>query len=215
MADKNEYKNKLTNENGPASDPAPVPVVSDSDAVSELEIQPDTPPQAAADGVAVPEDDAARLRDQLLRLQADFDNYRKRVIRDDSNRARRATEKLIGNLLPVLDHFEMGLKAAQSHLPTAVYDGLALVQTQLLDVLKKPIVPVVATGAVFDPQCHECIAHLPSQDFAEGMVMDVNRNGYWLGDYLLRPAQVVVSSGMPETETDLEDDAGESQDASD
>ena len=214
MADK--HKDNLTNEKETAFDPTPMPAVSDADEASELEIQPDTPPQTEADGATVPEDDAERLRDQLLRLQADFDNYRKRVIRDDSNRARRATEKLIGNLLPVLDHFDMGLKAAKPLLPGAVYDGLALVQTQLLDVLKKAdVVPVVAAGAVFDPQCHECIAHLPSQDFAEGMVMDVNRNGYWLGDYLLRPAQVVVSSGMPEPEADLENDTGESQDASD
>ncbi len=182
-------------ETTPAPEPEPqLPPPGQSDAAAA----PDMPPPETADAVS-PGDDAAHLRDQLLRLQADFDNYRKRVARDDAARARRATENLVNDLLPVLDHFEMGLKAARAvSLTAAVYDGLMLVQTQLLDVLKKAgVVPVEASGAAFDPQCHECIAHLPSVEFAEGMIIDVTRRGYWLGDYLLRPAQVVVSSGIP------------------
>ncbi len=157
------------------------------------------PASAAPAETPVPADETARLRDQLLRLQADFDNYRKRVARDDALRARRATERLIEDVLPVLDHFEMGLKAARDGaIPTAIYDGLALVHSQLLDVLKKAgVAPMEAAGTAFDPQCHECVAHLPSAEFPEGMIIDQTRQGYWLGDYLLRPAQVVVSSGMP------------------
>ncbi len=153
---------------------------------------PESDPEAPA-----PDAETARLRDQLLRLQADFDNYRKRVIRDEAARARRATEGLVTELLPVLDHFELGLQAARdANTSESVCSGLELVHSQLLDALKKEGVTPVSTAAEpFDPKCHECIAHLPSPDHAENMIISETRSGWWLGDYLLRPARVIVSSG--------------------
>ncbi len=208
MADSNDHLENLKDapeKTDPVSESGGAAPVPDNSATrlppageSEAAAAPAIPPPDTADAGS-PGDEAARLRDKLLRLQADFDNYRKRVARDDAARARRATEDLVTELLPVLDHFEMGLKAArEAALPAAVYDGLVLVQTQLLEAMKKAgVAPVAASGAAFDPQCHECVAHLPSVEFAENMIIDVTRRGYWLGDYLLRPAQVVVSSGMP------------------
>ena len=154
-------------------------------------------PEAAAEPQPSPEE---ALKDRLLRLQADFDNYRKRMDREKKDWIAFASEKLVLELLPVLDHFELGLAdSAKNGAPAAFTEGFQLVCNQFRAALEKAGVQAIdAEGAAFDPHLHEAITHLPSDDVPEGHVVVQTRRGYQLGDKLLRAAQVVVSSGPGE-----------------
>ena len=151
-------------------------------------------PEPAAEPAPPPED---VLKDRLLRLQADFENYRKRMDREKKDWIAFAGEKLIREMLPVLDNFELGLaNSAKSGAPAAFSEGFQLVCNQFRAVLEKAgVQPIDAEGAAFDPALHEAITHLPSDTVPEGHVAAQTRRGYKLGDKLLRAAQVVVSSG--------------------
>ncbi len=141
------------------------------------------------------------LKDQMLRLQADFDNFRKRTQRERNELFLFANETLFLEMLPVIDHFEMGLKSAEDHqTDCSVTEGFRLVYNQLLDLLKKfNVTPIDAIGEPFDPHRHEALTHMPSDQPAETVIEQVRR-GYLLGERLLRAAQVVVSSGPAKSE---------------
>lgn len=145
-----------------------------------------------------PEEDEP-LRLQFLRLQADFDNFRKRVARERTELYVRANQDLIEELLPVIDHYEMGLENAKKHeAESSVVDGFQMVFDQMNKVLEKyNVTPIESMGEAFDPHTQEAVSQLPSADFAEGIVMAQVRRGYMIGSKLLRAAQVVVSSGAP------------------
>ena len=151
---------------------------------------------AAAVPAPVPEEP---LKDQLLRLRADFDNFRRRTQRERGELAQRVIEDLVLELIPTLDHFELGLQSAVQHqADAAVVDGFKVVYEQLLAAMKKVgLTPFDAVGQPFDPHRHEAVSHLPSTEHAADQVMVQTRRGYLLGDRLLRAAQVVVSSGPP------------------
>ncbi len=136
---------------------------------------------------------------QLLRLKADFDNFRKRQVRERAAWITRANEELFLEILPVLDHYELGLKSAKEHqTEDSVIEGFRLVYNQLLDLLKKSNVTLIeAVGNPFDPHLHEALTHMPGDQPSETVVTEVRR-GYLLGEKLLRAAQVVVSSGPKE-----------------
>lgn len=142
------------------------------------------------------------MENRLLRLQADFDNFRKRVARERGETYARANEDLMTEVIPVIDHLDMAIQSARDHdCPPGLVDGVNLVGDQLKGVLEKfGLEKIDAKGKEFDPNEHEAISHLPSPDVAENMVMDQTRLGYKLKGRLLRAAQVVVSSGKPETE---------------
>lgn len=146
------------------------------------------------------------LRDQLLRLKADFDNFRKRTQRERSELFLFANESIFQEMLPVIDHFEMGLKSAEDHqTECSVTEGFNLVYNQLLDLLKKfNVTPVNALDEIFNPHQHEALTHMPSEKPSE-TVIEVFRKGYMMGDKLLRAAQVVVSSGSAEEESPKEE----------
>ena len=145
-----------------------------------------------------PEEESAE--DRLLRLRADFDNFRKRTERERGTWRRQANESLLADLLPALDHFEMGLRTAeQHHAESAVLEGFRLVYDQLQQALARHgLEPIDAEGQPFDPHRHEAISHLPSEEHPADMVIAQTRRGYLHEHTLLRPAQVVVSSGPPE-----------------
>ena len=137
------------------------------------------------------------LEDRLLRLQADFENFKKRTHRERGELVRRAAENLMTELLPILDHFELGFENASNHEANpAVVEGFRIVYDQMVSGLKKHgLEPIDAMGQAFDPHLHEAITHLPSEDRPADSVIQQTRRGYMLGDRLLRAAQVVVSSG--------------------
>jgi molecular chaperone GrpE len=131
----------------------------------------------------------------LLRLQAEFDNFRKRTERESKERAIRSSERLMQKLLPTLDHFQLGLASATPEDPAGpLIDGMKLVLAELQSVLgAEGLQPIDAEGLPFDPQVHEAVAVVPSPDHPDGTVLRQVRRGYRLGQHLLRPASVVVS----------------------
>ena len=169
-----------------------------------------TPEEEAAEEEVVAETDDGEpqdspspeeiLKDRLLRLQADFDNYRKRIDRERKDWAVFANEKLLKDLLPALDNFALGLANGEKvGAPAALLEGLRLVQSQFESALaKSDITPIDAENQPFDPNLHEAITHMPSADVPEGTVIAQTRRGWKMGEKLLRAAQVVVSSGAPD-----------------
>ncbi len=148
------------------------------------------PPAAAPDPAA----ELAAVREQLLRLRADFDNFRKRTLRDRQEICETAAADLMLEILPVLDHFQLGLQAAAGH--EAVQEGFRLVFEQLMAGLAKfGLEPFDAENQPFDPARCEAVSCLPSDQAPEGRVLAQTRRGYFLRGRLLRPAQVVVSAG--------------------
>ena len=137
------------------------------------------------------------LIDTLQRLQADFDNYRKRAARDQESLVARAGERIVKELLPILDDLERALEAAEQHEEAKLEDGVRLVHRQLEQLLEREGLALVETEGRFDPHVHEALLTQPS-DADEGSVIEVLQKGYRLGDRVLRPARVVVAGPKEE-----------------
>jgi len=126
------------------------------------------------------------------RVQADFDNYRKRMAREQSAAVDRGIRKLALELLPALDHLDVSLGAIED---PEVVKGVRLVQGEFLQALKRVgVEPFSPDGAVFDPNEHEAMAQQPTEGVEPGTVVQVYQQGYRLGGQLLRPARVVVAA---------------------
>ncbi|MFH0953409.1 MAG: nucleotide exchange factor GrpE [Verrucomicrobiota bacterium] len=151
-------------------------------------------PLAAA---PAPVSEVEEMKNRLLRLQADFENFRKRTARERAELSQRANEELVAELLPALDHFELGIRNARAHeVNGAVIHGFQLVYDQLMGALEKfGLKPLDVVGKPFDPHLHEAVAHLPSDEHPADVIVAQTRQGYLFGGKLLRAGQVVVSSG--------------------
>ena len=149
------------------------------------------------DPTATMQADLDRFRDLALRSQADFDNYKKRAAREKEEAIKYANASLLERLIAIVDNFELGLTAARAEGETSpIYSGMSMVFKQLSDFLAdNGLQPIDAEGQKFDPNLHEAIAHEPSADVVEGIVIRQTRRGYRLKERLLRPSSVVVSSG--------------------
>jgi molecular chaperone GrpE len=137
------------------------------------------------------------LFDRLQRLAAEFDNYRKRNARESAALIERANERLVQELLPVLDDLGRALDAAEEHEEAKLEEGVRLVHRALGDLLAKEGLAEIPTDAKFDPHVHEALLSQPS-DAEEGTVIEVVQKGYTLGDKVLRPARVVVAAKREE-----------------
>jgi molecular chaperone GrpE len=139
--------------------------------------------------------EAAGLKDRLLRAQADWDNSRKRILREKEDAVRYAAEALLEKLLPVLDNFEMGMQAAKTATDAkAIAQGFEMVLSQFQQVLKDAGVEAIdAVGHPFDPHRHESLGEHESDAHPEGHVVTQLRKGYKLKDRLLRAASVFVA----------------------
>jgi molecular chaperone GrpE len=138
----------------------------------------------------------AKERDEYFalaqRTQADFENFRKRMARENASAVDRGVAKLAKELLPALDHLEIALKAAEGH--EDVVKGFALVREEFFNALGKVgIQPFSPAGEPFDPNEHEAMASLPAQDAESGTVIEVYQQGYRINGAVLRPARVVVA----------------------
>ena len=129
----------------------------------------------------------------LKRVAAEFENYRKRVLRDQESLVARAHERLVKELLPVLDDLERALAAAEEHEEAKLEEGVRLVHRELADALAREGLAEIETNGVFDPHVHEALLSQPS-DQDDGSVLEVVQKGYRLGDRVLRPARVVVAA---------------------
>lgn len=161
--------------------------------------------KAAADALA----ELAVVKDRYMRLLADFDNMRKRQIREREDVVKRANEGLLESLIPVFDHLELAIANASGD--DSFTQGVKMVAGQFLSALTAAGAESIdATGKVFDPAWHEALQVVPSDTVPENEVVQQFRKGWSLGGKLMRPAQVVVSSGKPESEADaLEADSEE------
>jgi molecular chaperone GrpE len=121
-----------------------------------------------------------------------FDNYRKRAARDQESLVARSTERLVKELLPVVDDLERALEAAAKHEEAKLEDGVRLVHRALRDTLAREGLVEIETDGKFDPHVHEALVAQPSEA-DEGSVIDVVQKGYRLGDRVLRPARVVIA----------------------
>jgi molecular chaperone GrpE len=135
--------------------------------------------------------------DRLLRTTADFDNFKKRAARERIESAQFASAALIEKILPVLDHFEMALAAAQNakeENASSFQSGVAMILQQLKNVLTESgVEDIDATGKLFDPTLHEAVSQQETPEVPEGHVIQQLRKGYKLRERLLRPATVIVA----------------------
>src|SRR3954447_6426003 len=140
----------------------------------------------------------------LKRVAADFENYRKRVARDQESLVARAHERLVKELLPVLDDLERALAAGEEHEEAKLEEGVRLVHRSLEDALKREGLAEIETNGRFDPHVHEALLSQPSEK-EEGSVLEVLQKGYRLGDHVIRPARVIVAAPAPEEPAAEED----------
>jgi len=190
-----------------------VPTVEPSSAAAQEKVKavPQNVPQAQeaknapAQPVLTPEQ-VAQLQEKaakadenwnrLLRVTADFDNFKKRAAREKQDAIKYANEALLTKLIPVLDTFEMALSAASASTSTAqsLHAGVSMISSQLKNVLKEAgLEEVDATNKVFDPNFHEAVAQKETHEVAEGHVVQQMRKGYKFRDRLVRAATVVVA----------------------
>lgn len=143
-------------------------------------------------------DKAAENWDKYVRLNADFDNFKKRAARERQEAIRYANEGLIERLIPIIDNFDMALQAANTPQAAgsadALKQGVSMIATQLKSALSEAgLEEIDATGQPFNPNFHEAVSQQESKDVPEGQVLQQLRKGYKLRDRLIRPATVIVA----------------------
>jgi molecular chaperone GrpE len=168
--------------------------MSNADLPEETEVETGAAEAPVVDELAVALKERDEYLDTLQRLKAEFDNYRKRVARDQQEQAARAHERLVTQLVPVLDDLERALEAAAQHEEAKLEEGVALVHRALADALAREGLAEIPTDGQFDPHTQEALLKQPSEA-DEGVVIQVLQKGYTLGDRVLRPARVVISAG--------------------
>ncbi len=145
-------------------------------------------------------DELTKWREMAMRTAAEYDNYRKRCVKDREEFTKYANRSLLEELLPVIDNFEMGMQmAAQQGTDSMMYIGMSMVQKQLADFLAAQGVETIeaAPGQEFDHNLHEAIMSEPS-DQPEGTIIRILRRGYNLRGRLLRPVNVVTAAPREE-----------------
>lgn len=146
-----------------------------------------------------------QLKDQLLRVRADFDNYRKRMLREIDQVRKTASSNLIRALLPALDNLERALAHATAE--EGFVEGVGMVYKQFQEVLAgEGLEPIPSLHEAFDPNIHDALATVPSEHVEEGRIVEEYERGYRLRDSILRPAKVIVSSGSPVGANDSEEE---------
>ena len=139
----------------------------------------------------------SELNDRFLRLYSEFDNYKKRTLKERLELIETASEKTMQDILPIIDDFERAIKANESvNDAEVIKEGFTLIYTKLLQVLKKNnIEEIIAIGELFDTDFHEAITHIPAQNEEQkGKVIDVTQKGYKIKDKVIRYTKVVVGN---------------------
>jgi molecular chaperone GrpE len=165
----------------------------------------DSPP--AEEEVEEPEPEAAPAPDALTialaerdeyldlaqRVQADFENYRKRAAREQERLVAHAHERLVRELLPILDDLERTLEAAERHEEATLVEGVKLVEQSLRNALRKEGLREIEADGAFDPHVHEALLTQNGDGADTGTVLQVVQRGYRVGDRVIRPAKVIVA----------------------
>jgi molecular chaperone GrpE len=167
----------------------------DTAVVAEMEPTLDEPVEEATalDPWEELEAEAAKWKEISLRTAAEMENLRKRTTREREDAIRYANQRLLEDLLPVIDNFEMGMQAASQDTKSMIYIGMDMVRRQLNDFLTSQGVEEVSTSGNFDPNLHDAVAQEECAAGEEGRILRVTRRGFRLRDRMIRPASVVVS----------------------
>jgi molecular chaperone GrpE len=142
------------------------------------------------------------LMQTMIRRQADFENFRKRTERDRFEEGRRGVERLVVDLIPVLDAFDLALQAHDDPAYEEYRKGITLIRKQLWDsIAKHGVQRIEAAGKMFDPNMHQAIERLETEEFPDGFIVAVFQDGYMFNGRVLRPAivRVAVNSGEGES----------------
>lgn len=200
------------NKASPTEDP---PIVDKADAHAGADDSAETanaaPPTdggGGGDEQPVLGEDAAKLKDQLMRLAAELENTRRRSAREKRDAGQYAIANFARDLIGVADNFERALRAAgvsddqlpQGHSETfnSLVAGIQLTEKELLTTLQRHgVQKLEPSGEKFDPNIHQAVANVPSADIEKGCVVDVAQPGFTIGERVLRAAMVTVSSGAP------------------
>jgi molecular chaperone GrpE len=180
-------------------EPEGEPEAGDAEALDEPEDGAEAAAEIEEDAIAADLEkaraEAESYLDDLRRLQADFDNYRKRTLREQTARAASASQALVARLLPVLDNFELAVSSAeQSRDFDRMLKGVEMVFGELREVLEgEGLVRIEAEGKPFDPERHEAVIAVEEEGTEPGTVVDIVRTGYELRGKVLRPAMVKVA----------------------
>jgi molecular chaperone GrpE len=153
---------------------------------------------SSGDCVASVDERLAEAEREVLRARAELENFRKRLQRDAEQQLKYANVPLVRDLLEVIDNLNRATEAAQQDAgdPDALRNGVKMVTQQLSGVLAKyGCKPIQSIGAEFDPNIHEAIAQMPSDEYPAGVVAQELAVGYLLHDRVVRPSNVVVSAG--------------------
>jgi molecular chaperone GrpE len=161
--------------------------------------QPKSEVELLKDQLAKSEEKTKETEDRLLRLAAEYDNYRKRTAKEFEYLCQNANESLIQKLLDTLDNFERALDSAKNPDDYESFrKGVELIYTHLKELLEKEgLKEIEAVCKPFDPNFHEAVTQCESEEHEEGIVADEMCKGYMLNKKLLRPSKVVVSKGKP------------------
>ena len=161
---------------------------------------------ADAERVARAEAEAAAMRDKYLRLQAEWDNYRKRTAEEAGEMRVRAAEKLMGDLLPVMDDFERAIAHAEANGDAGLLDGVKAISTKLSESLgKHGLETIDPAGEAFDALEHQAVGQVEDTNVPDETVAQVYQKGYRLGKKVIRPAMVTISTGGPKREVESDD----------
>ena len=155
------------------------------------------PPQELQAQLQSKEEELKQTHDRMLRISADFENYKKRSAREISEFRKYANQGLLKEMLPVVDNLELAIKSTDGKrdIDKSLLEGLEITRKEILKVLEKfHVSPVTAIGKPFDPEFHEAVMRQESDDFPENTVVSEFQKGYLIHERLLRPAMVVVAS---------------------
>jgi molecular chaperone GrpE len=151
--------------------------------------------------LAAKEEEYNDLNQRFLRLAADFDNYRRRTRQETAEIRRTANERLLRELLPIIDNYERALEAAKKELPENMFTGIEIIYRQLCNLLtQEGVEPVESVGKPFDPQYQEAFQRVETSEYPEGTVTAEVQKGYLLQGKVLRPALVIVAKSKETTE---------------
>ena len=201
MSAKDKHAKPVPNDDHVKSNVLPTP----DDDTPVADVQPDSISAEDLEALKAKAAKADENWDKFLRAAADLDNYRKRVSREKEELVRFTSERVVSALLPALDNLERAIDAAQKHgnENSSLLEGITQVYSQFRRSLTEfGLQDVVANaGHPFDPNLHEAVSQIESEEHPEGHVVEQLQRGYKLADRLLRPARVVVSKGSTGTET--------------
>jgi molecular chaperone GrpE len=168
----------------------------DSDQAAENRV--DDSQKDLAEKLKLKEQEARENYDRLLRVSAEFDNYKKRASREMEEFRKYSNQSLIKEMLSVVDNLELAMNSANGHkdIDKGLLDGLAMTHKEIIKVFEKfKVKPISAMGQPFDPTYHEAVMQEQTDEFPANTVINELQKGYLIHDRLLRPAMVVVAGG--------------------